>query len=274
MKKIMIVFVLSIPAFGDELILSDGNKIEWKVLEDKGDSYVVTPLRGPKVTLKKSEIREVKVGRTGILLTGATFTTEDGKMTVEKAQGKPVDLLSLIDPKKSLVPGNNGKSTAEFKDGKSLQIESTPDRYARLEMPAVESGILGYDLSITLERMAGNTPIFMGLQNAGARWTMATGGWNGGNGLYLVDKKPLDLSAERSRESVLNEGQVTLAYYVRPQGFVVTGNGKEIFSWEGDWKRLSIPQEWTPKKQGCIFIGLSESKVIVHSMTLTPVVKK
>ncbi len=267
MKKLSIVFALiSTSLWADELVLNDGSTIEWRVLEDKGDSYLVTPLRGEKKIIKKSDVKELRISKSEVnALAGATFTTEDGKFTIERATGKPINLLDQIDPKKGMVPGNNGKSTAEFKDGKNLFLNTAPDRGARFEIQAQLPP--EYDLALVVDYLSGNTPMYMALSNPMAKWVVESGGE--GTAILNYDKKPIGSDKGKLHGDM---NRVEIIYMVRNNGFIVSLNGKEAASFNGDWKRLSGPSDWLPKKGGSLSIGLSEVRMIVHSMIIVPVV--
>jgi hypothetical protein len=244
-------------AFGDELILKDGKKVEWRTLTDSGDTFEVETPQGAKVTVKKSDVEKIAFNGSG-LLTGAVFTKLAGKV-------KTHNCFTLFDPKKDLFGGIGIE--AKFK-GPGLIMNLGFDSPNRLQIPFK----IGeeYDFILNVERKDGPCDFFVGLVGGGKPFVVRfdeNGIKTGILGWKMTDMGGLILK---------KDAPVTLSCFVRKDSVIVMADKKEIVNWKGDTWDFKLPDGYAlPENKVFLFVGsqkivgVSANQWAINKMSLT-----
>lgn len=146
---------------------------------------------------------------------------------------RTVDLLALIDPKQDSV---DGEWTVE---GRVL-VCAQKRPWARIQIPYTPPD--EYDLTIVAERKEGLEAINIGLVRAGSLFHAVVDGFafkGLQSGLSTIDGRTADNNETTVRGQLLaNDVASTVVCSVRKEGVTMTVDGKKIFDWKGDYKRL------------------------------------
>ena len=171
------------------------------------------------------------------------------------------DLLRVIDPKRD---ARNG--TWEFQDGILVADGSSTAMLMRLDVP--KKLPTEYDLTVFVERK-GNAvgDFFVVLTGGGQPFGFSIDGAGGTvSGIYNIDQKlPGEGGNPKLPPGFFKTGVTrTLTYSVRKSSFTVQADGKEVYSWTGDWKRLSVHPG----------LGVATDKLCVGAFTAVYRIKK
>lgn len=259
-KAAWMVFGLAftMSAWGDDLVLKDGRKIEWKALVDLGDSYDIQTKQGEKLSIKKEDVENfVKTEVSNVApLSGAVFVFD------KKRKLDTIDLLSKIDPKKDAFSGN-----WKFMGG-TLVGTSSPFTHSKMLTSCTPPD--EYDLTMTIERKDGTLDVYVGLVAGEKQFTFHFDGFNGYNGLAMIDGMAPDLNGTGIKGSVFqNRKPRTVVFMVRKEGIVVQLDGKDYYKWRGDWSRVSLHGMMPVPKKDIIFFGGFDNTVSISKATLT-----
>lgn len=245
-------------ATSDEIVLKDGKKIEWRTISDGGDSYQVETSAGIKLTVKKSDIEKMLMNKSPEqgALTGASFT-------FDKKKSATVDLLSKVNLK-----SENTSGTWKWQGG-SLMMTSGR---APIEFTPVPEE---YDLSVTIERREGEGELFVGFVAGGTQGVVRFDVADNGplSGLEMIDGKTCwewDGDGTTKKGKLFKTGtQRILKLTVRKEALVVQIDGKDLFVWKADWKRISTHRVFSIGSNEHIWIGSSNSGWKISSLSLT-----
>lgn len=246
--KILAVLVpmalMSLPVMADDLVLKDGKKIEWKTLVDSGDIYEIVTPSGTKLTVKKTDVDRLSQKPLETPLTGASITFE------KKRKLETIDLLTKINPKSGL--GGTWKTAAGALTGTAgpLDFSRIPTSFS----PSEE-----YDLYATVEKKDTGGETFIGLTGGGKQFIFYLDG-KGGTwaGLMVVGGDTLNISNQLGVVGKTFEKGTPrkLHIMVRKNAFVVQVDGKDVFTWEPDWQKLSMHQDMAVVEKNVVFFGV------------------
>lgn len=254
MKRLTLLLLVAGPLWAQEVVLKSGNKLPWKTITDDGDSILVENPAGQRVPVKKDDIARIThAGNAPVILTGAAIT-------FDKKAVKAVNLLATLNIEKQAFAGE-WKVTAGalscaavVKDGLTHQ--------GRLMV--VEEAPEEYDLQLNVERSNSKDAFGVVLVGGGRQFLFLMDHGLKMTSLWQLDGKDGDRSEVAKLGQILEDRRPrNVTVMVRAQGFVVQVDGKDHFSWAGDWNRLSMaPYHEVPKKKGIfLFIGGGEFKV-------------
>jgi hypothetical protein len=236
-------FIMTTLSGADEIILQNENVIEWKSLMDKGDSIDVVLTNGKKMTVKKSDIKEIRV-KAPALLTGASFTLP------EPIKVASIDLLKAVDPKKDKIQGS-----WEF-EGSTLKTKHE-GVFQQLQLPMAPAE--EYDLKMIVERKGAQClNLFLPLSQKKAAQVVINTGANS-SGIFPIDGTTHQSPGKNETyygQGVFQEGKPsTVSVMVRKTRIVIEVDNKPIIDWKIDLARLGTNDEWKPKRQDALMIG-------------------
>lgn len=241
-------------ATADDLVLQDGTRIQWRILEDKGDSYAVETSTGRKMTVGKADVARIeKTVPKSNPLTGATFTFDVKK-------GADIShLLKVVDVSRSVA------GLWSMEPGPLLITPATP--HGRLVIPfefPVE-----YDVYVTLQKRKGDNAFYLGLPVGERRMMVALDGTGGVEG--LVDGAP----ETTFKEKIFKDQKVrVLIYSVRTNRFSLTVDGKTMIDWKSaDYTKVSLPEKIDVKNAG-LMVGVYETVYAISGLVVVHPKKK
>jgi hypothetical protein len=247
-------------ALGDELILKDGKKIEWKALSDEGDTYEVTTPQGTKVTVKKDDVDRLAKSRLPELLTGAQFAFD------KKRKLQTLDLLSRIDLKRDVLAagGTDWKAAGGTLQGTT---NGPPAKLQTNVTPPEE-----YDLTLVVEQKDGPGGSFlMGLIGGGKQFLFGLGDLFSGID-QLNGQSPND-SGSGIPGKFFTKGQArTVTFMVRKEVLIVMVDGKDYHAWKADWSKVSVKPFNAVASQNTLFMLVSRYDVVQLSYKISKMV--
>lgn len=257
MKKILMSAIssvaLSLACRADDVVMKDGRKIEFKSIEDAGETYVIVTPENTRLVVKRGEVESFAKTEHVSPLTGASVTFD------KKAKLDTTDLLKRAEfvagPWKTATDGSVSVAKVGPSDGAVFHVRQAP--------PAEE-----YNLTAVVERDGEGDNIGFGLMGpGGVQWT------------YLFDlemgKESCLFTADRKRISSVPGRQFlpkkarTVTFMVRKSGIVVQLDGKDFSTIRTDWKITPFPKI-CPSEPGFGFealgSGIRVSKFSVSSV--------
>lgn len=269
MKNLIALFtllVLGSALSADELVLKDGKIVTWETLRDLGDSYEIETPDGVKLEIRKDQILKVvhkdrarvQKDKAAEVLAGATFTWDKGRKLQQ------YDLLASMDPKKDTIRGNWKLTGGVLQNVLGEGWSGIDSSY----VPPPE-----YDITFTVERKSGGECFYVALPASGTRFALVVdsnvGGWCG----------PLHHKGKQANDNKLGvKGKLlevgkpkTFKVMIRPTGFAVQVDGKDLFAWKGDWKEMSLPDDdyWGLSKKNVIHFGATIAEFKVAKAVVT-----
>jgi hypothetical protein len=257
MKKILMGAIasvaLSLACRADDVVMKDGRKIEFKSIEDAGDTYVIVTPENTRVVVKRGDVDSFAKTEHVSPLTGAQVSFD------KKAKLDTADLLKKAEfvsgAWKTAPDGSVSCAKPEKSGGSTFQVRHT--------LAADE-----YNLTAVIERSDEGDNICFGLMGpGGARLT------------YFFDlefgKESCVLTADRKRISTIAGRQFpakkarTVTFMVRKSGVIVQLDGKDFSTIRTDWKLSPFP-DICPTEPGFGFealtTGIRVSKFTVSSV--------
>ena len=229
MKKILMSAIssvaLALVCHADDVVMKDGRKIEFKSVEDAGDTYVVITPENTRLVVKRGDVEAFAKTEHVSPLTGAQVSFD------KKAKLETNDLLKR----------------AEFQAG---AWKTAPDGSVSCEKPGprdtstlhvrVAPSSEEYNLTAVIERDAEGDNIAFGLTGPG-----------GAQMTYIFDldmgKESCVFTADRKRISGVPGRQFlpkkarVVTFMVRKSGVVVQLDGKDFSMIRTDWKLTPFP---------------------------------
>ncbi len=242
----------------DEFLLKDGSKVEWQSVTDAGDVYEIVTPKGTNLTVKKSDVERLIIGKPEAILTGATITFD------KKRKLQRIDLTRFINVKKGTVAGTWTLS------GRTLRCQApTVKPMARLATSFVPPE--EYDLSMTILRRGGNDAIAVGLIGGGKQFVFAFDVHRQTySGLYLVDGREATQTKLGKAGAAFQKGKaVNVTFMVRKNAFVIQFNGKDYFTWTPGWKRVSVHGMHVVPAENVLFFMGHAGEFQITNMVLT-----
>lgn len=261
MRTLALVAILAATAAADELVLKDGRKVEFKSLEDTGDTYTVTTPEGARVVVKRSEVEGFAKTEPAVVLTGASVTFD------RKTKTDSVDLLKKVEPDKDTISG-----VWKFVAGALVGSSGTSgDPTARVQVRYVPSAE-EYNLTIVLERIDGGDNVGICFPTPGgglAMWhfdvdmgayqgLLAPEGHDGHRKLSAVPGKTLQAGKAR-----------TIVFMVRRAALVVQIDGKDVSTYRADWSKISPLPQCLPTERNAFSVYALKSGVRISKMAVT-----
>lgn len=241
-------------ATADELVLQDGTRIQWRILEDKGDSYAVETSTGKKMTVGKADVARIeKTPPKSNPLTGATFTFD-----IKKG----ADLSNLL---KGVDVSRSVAGLWSMEPGPLLITPATP--HGRLVIPfefPVE-----YDVYVTLQKRKGDNAFYLGLPVGERRMMVVLDGTGGVEG--AVEGAP----ETTFKEKIFKDQKVrVLMYSVRTNRFFLTVDGKTVIDWKSaDYTKVSLPEKVDVKNPG-LMVGVFDTVYALSGLVVVHPKKK
>lgn len=247
----LLLVLLPTTAFPQEVVLRDGKRILWKSMTDGKDAIEVVTTAGEKLTIKKTDINKIlpTTENIPVVLTGATMTL--GKSV------KTTNLLALANPDKQAisadwrVAGGVLTGATVVKDGlthraKYILHEEAPEEY---------------ELHMVIERAGAKGTLGIGLAAGGVQFLFAFDFGGKVSGLWFQDGKSPDRSDDSKIGTVLEDRRPrNVVFMVRKNGLLVQLDGKDYYSWTGDWSRLSLWEHQQVPKKKAIFLVAEEGE--------------
>lgn len=240
---------LGAPVFADELILQNGESIEWKELKDEGDRYCITTPDDRVRTVMKSAVRRFrKTMPPPAPLTGAIFTEDMAP------KGVAVDLLDRIDPAMAV----SGRWTLSDK-GSALRTPRVP--HGRILLPVRMP--VQYDVLITVRRIAGDGAFYVRLP-VGEHDILVV--FDGEDKVQRWVQGVVETSS--MKKTFVDDRIRSLALMVRKTRFLATLDGSIVIDWRlPDYSLGTIPQKIDVEGRG-IMIGVHETAYSINRIAL------
>lgn len=177
-----------------------------------------------------------------------------------------VDLLALIEPAKDTVDGE-----WTF-DGRTL-VCARKRPWARIQIPYAPPD--EYDLTVVAERKDGLEAINIGLVRGGAQFHAVVDGFafkGLQSGLSTIDGRFADNNETTVKGQLLaNDAAGTVVCEVRKGGVRMRVDGKLVFDWKGDFKRLGNHPALKVPDSGALYLNAFNCIYRFPKMTLTVV---
>lgn len=259
---IAVLVLCPLTSLADEIILKNGQVIEWKTLIDKGDTLEAEDQSGAKTIVKKEEVSKIVTlsAKGGAApLTGAAFTFD------RKIKLSTVNLLATTNPKQDAIVGDwtvgGAGLIGSFSQGGHAKIQfdyAIPDEY---------------DLTMMVERKDGKDDFIVGLVGGGGKqFTIHFDSW-GANwaGIAMINGNGPNSSGLGVQQKIMNLGKErSLKFMIRRDGVVVQLDGKDFITWKADWNSISLHPTLVVPKKNALFVCFSGPAFFkVKMMTLT-----
>lgn len=175
----------------------------------------------------------------------------------------PVDLLELIDAKRDAVLGEWRREGANL---------VSPQRGGWLMLPhEVPSA---YVLDIETRRLSGRDLLGLGLVIDGVLAEAVLDGWKGASsGLHTLDGLEANDERNETRRAapvLRDQFDNSIQCLVDKYGVTVRCNGREIFDFSGDARRLSFGGGFRTARNDRLYLGAAEADYLFSKYTLTP----
>lgn len=260
MKTFVALALLAVPCLADEAVLKDGRRIEFRSLEDTGETYTIVTPEGARVVVKRADVEGFAKTEPAVALTGATMSF--GK----SAKLDSVDLLKKVATSDFLA------GVWKFDRDGSLACEM-PDRVesscCQIRYPL---GVEEYNLTLVVERLDGGDNIAITFPAPGGRqcqffFDIDMGKYSGiltpgaAGGPHVKASTPVpgrQFAAKKPRTVVL---------MVRKAGLVVQVDGKDLTTFRSDWSKVA--PLGGPQARDAFAVGALTSSIRVSKMTLT-----
>ncbi len=216
---------------GQEIVLKDGQRIQWTSLTDAGDSITVEDKGGVRLKIQKDKIVKMSAvtEEKPVVLTGATFSF--------KKKTKSVNLMANVNPKTDTFIGSWSMSGGA--------LSNTGDEAGARLMVNYPVNEEEYDLEIAVERTDGKEYLGVVLVGGGRQFLFAIDSNKGAlSGIWLLDGQ----GADKAKGDAVKLGcflppkqPTVITFMVRKSGLVVKMGGRDFYSLAiDDWKRLSL----------------------------------
>lgn len=264
MRTAVMIALLSPPLLcADEIILRDGQKIEWTSIRANGDSYELETKQGKRVVVKRVDVEKIVPSNDiGSPLTGAAFTFD------KKRKTEIVELLSRIDLRRDVLGG-----TWRFTNGALVGVAPNPVAPVGLghgKLATQYSPPEEYDLTVKVERRQGADDIAFGLVGGGRQFVFSLDAYSIWNGIFEFDGKgPNETNLGVQGRFFTNGVQRTIVFMVRKEAFIVNVDGKDYWSWKPDWSRLSVHRAHAIPAKDVFFLSIYNGTFAITQFTVT-----
>jgi len=246
---------------GQEIVLKDGQRIQWASLADAGDSITVEDKTGVRTKIKKDQIARMSpvTEEKPVALTGATFSF--------KKKTKAFNLMATVNPKADTFVGSwtlSGGILSNTGDGSGARLMMTP--------PVNDEE---YDLELVAERTDGNEYLGTVLVGGGRQFLFVIDSNKAAmSGIWLLDGQGADKAkgdAVKLGAFLPKKQPTVITFMVRKSGLVVKMGGRDFYALPiDDWKRLSLADYHNiPKEKALGFVVGPYSAFRIHRITMT-----
>lgn len=262
MKKLLFALFLALPSIciAQEIVLKDGQRVQWTSLIDSGDSITLEDKTGAKIKVSKDKIVKIcaVTEERPAVLTGATFSF--------KKKTKAVNLMATLNPKADTFVGSwsmSGGALCNTADGSGARL--------MVNYPVNEEE---YDLEVVVERTEGKDYFGVVLVGGGRQFLFTIDSSKGTmSGIWLMDGQGADKAkgdAVKLGFFLLPKQPTLVTFMVRKSGLVVRLGGRDFYALPiDDWKRLSLADYHNiPKEKVFGFIMGQYAAFRVHRMTM------
>lgn len=191
--------------------------------------------------------------------------TEENALPKSKAQtAGAVDLLKLVEVDKDAIGG----SWTMEKDG----LTSAATGVSRVQIPYVPPE--EYDITCVVQKKTGGSWFHIGIVVGGLQTTVMMDGFDGSTiGIAMLDGQPgaSNESSKKASKVFADNKQRTLLLQVRADGLTLLGDGKPLWSWKGDYKRVSLNPALVVPIKDALFLTSNASSMVVSKLLLVPV---
>lgn len=254
MKTYMFLFValLSSVAFGDDLVLKNGQRLTWKTLSDEGDSYAVITKDGKSLTIKKSEVERLALGSEEAPkpLTGASFSLDMKKAVT-------IDLLP-----KAKTEATNGA----WKSAPGL-LSNTGENKSRVTLSFDCEVPEEYDLNIRIERGGGDLGFELGLVQGDQTGAFHFDSFHSLTSMFGM------ISGEYATKmdgQFFKPGKArSIRVAVRKDAILVQADGKDFWKSRVDWKAVTLFTDVPAPEKRKLFLCAAGGAWKVQSFTLS-----
>jgi hypothetical protein len=260
MKTIAILAALLTPCYADEVLLKDGRRVEFRSVEDTGETYTIVTPEGARVVVKRSDVEGFVKTEPAVALTGATMTFSKGSKL------DSVDLLKKIEADKDFL---------------SCLWKFQPDGSLILTAPtSVENGCCQirytpaseeYNLTLVIERTDGEDNIGVTFPVPGGRQCQFY--FDVDKGKYSAILTPGGLEGHLKASPPVQGKQFTMkkprmvVFMIRKAGLVVQLDGKDVSTVRVDWSKISPLSG--PQAKDAFAVSALTSGIRVSKMSLT-----
>ncbi len=261
MKTLLLLALMTVPCFADEVLLKDGRHVEFKSVEDTGEAYTILTPEGTRIVVKRSEVEGFVKTEPAVALTGATMSFSKGSKL------DSIDLLKKVETDKDFLSG-----LWKFQPDGSLLAEVAPSSCCQIRYTPVSEE---YNLTVVIERTEGDDNVGVTFPAPGGRqcqfyFDVDKGKYSailipGGPEGHLKASTPVQgkqLVARKSR---------TIIFMVRKAGLVVQIDGKDMTTLRSDWTKI-VPL-CGPQASGAFAVSALSSGVRISRMTVLTVQK-
>lgn len=252
MRTLLALALAALPCLADEVVLKDGGRIEFRSVEDNGDTYTIITPEGARRSVKRSDVEGFSKTQPSVALTGATMTFD------KKSRVETVDLLKKADTDKGALAG-----TWQFTAGGALVGDGAKGsaRFQIQHVPPVEE----YNLTVVLERVVEGDNVCITFPVPGGAQCMYgldidVGAYHG----ILVPENGGYRRASKTPGKLLAVGkQRTVVFMVRKASFVVQIDGKDAYVTRPNWPTLAVAS------QGVCEVSALKTTVRISQMALS-----
>jgi len=192
---------------------------------------------------------------------GRSQESQDGHPG-ESVPERAVDLLETIVPAEDAVEGR-------FERRSGAIVTPPGQAWARLQVPYVPPE--EYDLTLIVERKAGNNSLNLGLSNGTRQFMVILDGggpegW-GFSGIDFVDGKPFfDNTTTYAGPLLPEKVRVKVNCAVRKSGVRVQVQDRSVIRWNGDVDKLFVADMWEVPAPNTLILGCFESQFRIHGL--------
>ena len=259
MKTLAALLIASSICTADDVLMKDGRRIEFKSVEDAGETYTIVTPEGGRMVVKRADVDGFAKTEPAVLLTGATMSF--GKASKLDA----VDLLKKVEDKDFLCGLWKFAQDGSLVLSPPASVESGCVQIRHV--PASEE----YNLTLVIERTDGDDNIGITFPAPGGRQcqfyfdidrgkyscVLTPGGENHTKASTPVPGRQFPAKKPR-----------TVVLMVRKAGLVVQVDGKDLTTFRTDWSKvapISGKQESGAFAVSALTSGIRVSKVTVTS---------
>lgn len=264
MRTLLLLAILASPLLADEVLLKDGRRVEFKSVEDSGETYTIVTPEGSRVVVKRSEVDGFAKTEPAVALTGAAMSF--GK----SSKLDSVDLLKKVETDKDFLAGvwkfqSDGSlvlSAPTAVDNGCVQIRFAP--------PSEE-----YNLCLVIERTEGDDNIGITFPAPGGRQCQFY--FDVDKGKYSSVLTPggpeghLKASTPVSGRQFVAKKSRTVVFMVRKGGLVVQIDGRDLTTFRTDWSKIA--PLGGPQATGAFAVSALTSGVRISKAVLTSIQK-
>lgn len=263
MKTLALLALLVTPCLADEVVMKDGRKIEFRSIEDTGDTYTIVTPESSRIVVKRADVEAFAKTEPATPLTGASVSFD------RKSKLDTVDLLKKVSFDKGVVDGS-----WKFV-GAILTGAAGPEGAARLQISCKPSSE-EYNLTLVIERADGDDNVGIGFLTPGGGSAMLH--LDVDRGAYSGILAPEGASGHKKVCSApgkqLNVGKPrTVVLMVRKASLVVQVDGKDLLTSRIDWTKVSILPQCAASAADSFVLFALKSGVRVSKMTVSAVAR-